>query len=144
MRTIKFIVQDRSIASLIFVGLLCRVRDGRQRDVSAKVLRRQLGVTGIITSFVRIGTVETQAMTIVKRSPRGTANWALAKDHSRRGMVHGSKARKRIFVAASSMRKWPVARTAIRRTWSGKAQNGTSSAQARRQLWPMAGYFLPQ
>ena len=59
-----------------------------------------------------------QAMALVKRSPKRTANWALAMDHSRGGMIHSFserfKTRKRSFVAASSLGKWPLARTARR------------------------------
>ena len=32
----------------------------------------------------------------------------------------------------------------MRRTAAGKAKNGMTSLQARRQLWPMAGYLRPQ
>ena len=104
------------------------------------------------------------AMARVKRSPNRTANCDLAMDHSRGGMIHSFserfKTRKRSFVAASSLGKWPLARTArrslelsasmalvvykIRRTSVGKAKNGTTSPQARRQLWPIAGYLRPQ
>ena len=52
--------------------------------------------------------VETnQAIALVKRSPNKTANWALAMDHSRGGMIHSFsarfKTRKRRLVAASSL-----------------------------------------
>jgi hypothetical protein len=83
--------------------------------------------------------------------------------HSRGGMIHSFserfKTRKRSFVAASSLGKCPLARTArrslelsasiafvvykMRCTSPGKAQNGMTSVQARRQLCPMAGYFWP-
>jgi hypothetical protein len=57
-------------------------------------------------------------MARVKRSPNRTANWALAMNHSRGGMVHSFsvlfKARNRSFSAASSLGKWPLARTARR------------------------------
>jgi hypothetical protein len=50
-----------------------------------------------------------QAMALVKRSPKRTANWALAMHHSRGGMIHSFserfKTRKRSFVAASSLGK---------------------------------------
>jgi len=58
------------------------------------------------------------AMARVKRSPKTTANWDLAMDHSRGGIIHcfseRFKTRKRSFVAASSLGKWPLARTARR------------------------------
>jgi hypothetical protein len=48
-------------------------------------------------------------MAIVKRSPNKTANWDLAMDHSRNGMIHcfseRFNTRKRSFVAASSLGK---------------------------------------
>ncbi len=57
-------------------------------------------------------------MALVKRSPKMTANWALAMDHSRGGMVHSFsalfKTRNSSFMAASSVGKWPLARTARR------------------------------
>src|SRR3954453_9236599 len=104
------------------------------------------------------------AMAWVKRSPKRTANWALAIAHSRGGILHSFparfKTRNSSFIAASSAGKWPLARAArrslelsasiafvvynSRRTSPGKAWNGTTSAQARRQLWPMAGYLRPQ
>jgi len=59
-----------------------------------------------------------QAIALVKRSPKRTANWALAIHHSRGGMIHSFserfKTRKRSFVAASSLGKCPLARTARR------------------------------
>src|ERR1700749_73619 len=63
--------------------------------------------------------VETnQAIALVKRSPNKMANWALAMDHSRGGMIHSFserfKTRKRSLVAASSLGKCPLARTARR------------------------------
>ena len=57
-------------------------------------------------------------MASVKRAPKRTANRALAMDHSRGGMIHSFserfKTRKRSFVAASSLGKWPLALTARR------------------------------
>ena len=54
----------------------------------------------------------------MKRSPNRTANWDLAMAHSRGGMIHSFsdrfKTRKRSFVAASSLGKWPLALTARR------------------------------
>jgi len=59
-----------------------------------------------------------QAIARVKRSPKRTANWALAIHHWRGGMIHSFsdrfKTRKRSFVAASSLGKWPLALTARR------------------------------
>jgi len=49
------------------------------------------------------------AMALVKRSPKRTANWALASAHSRGGIVHSFsarfKTRKRSLSAASSVGK---------------------------------------
>ena len=46
------------------------------------------------------------------------ANWALASDHSRAGMVHSFsdrfKTRNSNFIAALSVKKCPLARTALR------------------------------
>src|ERR1700735_5132321 len=58
------------------------------------------------------------AIARVKRSPNRMANWALASDHSRAGMVHSFsdrfKTRNSNFIAASSVGKCPLARTALR------------------------------
>src|SRR3954468_4809389 len=57
-------------------------------------------------------------MALVNRSPKITANWALAMDHSRGGIFHSFserfKTRNKSFMAASSVGKWPLARTARR------------------------------
>jgi len=57
-------------------------------------------------------------MALVKRSPNLTANWALAITHSRGGIFYSFsdrfKTRKSSFMAASSVGKWPLARTARR------------------------------
>jgi len=62
--------------------------------------------------------VTDQAIARVKRSPKRTANWALAMHHSRAGMVHSFSdrfnTRNNSFSAASSVGKWPRARTARR------------------------------
>jgi hypothetical protein len=61
---------------------------------------------------------EPHAIARVKRSPNRMANWALASDHSRAGMVHSFsdrfKTRNSNFVAASSVGKCPLMRTALR------------------------------
>src|SRR3954470_24701660 len=58
------------------------------------------------------------ARALVKRSPKRTANWALASAHSRGGILHSFsarfKTRKSSFSAASSVGKWPLALTARR------------------------------
>jgi hypothetical protein len=58
------------------------------------------------------------AIAFVKRSPNKMANWALASDHSRAGMVHSFsdlfKTKNSNFIAASSVGKWPRARMARR------------------------------
>ncbi len=57
-------------------------------------------------------------MAEVKRSPNRTANCDLAMAHLRGGMIHAFsewfKTRKRSFVAASLLGKWPRALTARR------------------------------
>src|SRR5271170_4693506 len=66
----------------------------------------------------RLGGSTCQAIARVNRSPKRTANWALAIHHSRGGMIHSFserfKTRKSSFVAASSLGKCPRARTARR------------------------------
>jgi hypothetical protein len=74
---------------------------------------------GTVRNSVYGRAVESQpAMAWVKRSPKRTANWALAIAHSRGGILHAFsarfKTRKRSFIAASSVGKWPLARTARR------------------------------
>ena len=57
-------------------------------------------------------------MALVKRSPKMTANWALAIDPLTAPIFHSFserfKTRKRSFIAASSVGKCPRARTARR------------------------------
>src|SRR3954466_8497930 len=57
-------------------------------------------------------------MAWVKRSPKRTANWALAIAPSRGGILHSFSARfstrNSSFIAASSVGKWPLARTVRR------------------------------
>src|SRR5207248_4300884 len=66
----------------------------------------------------RLSGLTDQSMAAVKRSPKRTANCDLAMDHSRGGMIHSFSERfktgKRSLVAASSLGKWPLARTARR------------------------------
>src|SRR5271169_1001647 len=73
-----------------------------------------------------------QAMAVVKRSPNRTANWDLAMAHSRGGMIHSFSerfnTRKRSLVAASSLGKWPLARTARR---------SVGQRAGRRGVWVM-------
>src|SRR5580693_289060 len=74
---------------------------------------------GTVRNFVRGWAVQhDKAIARVKRSPKRTANWALAIHHSRGGMIHAFsdrfKTRKRSLVAASSLGKWPLALTARR------------------------------
>jgi hypothetical protein len=76
-------------------------------------------VHGTVRNFVRGWAVQhDQSIALVKRSPKRTANWALAIHHSRGGMIHSFserfKTRKRSLVAASSLGKWPLALTALR------------------------------
>ena len=66
----------------------------------------KVGLSGISCA---VGGWTNQAIANVKRSPKRTANWALAMDHSRGGMIHcfseRFKTRKRSLVAASSLGK---------------------------------------
>lgn len=67
-------------------------------------------VTETVGIFVYGRAVDDQpAMALVKRSPKRTANWALAIAHSRGGILHSFsarlKTRKRSFSAASSVGK---------------------------------------
>ncbi len=59
-----------------------------------------------------------QACALVKRSRKRMANWAFAMFHSRGGMIHSFSAlcntRNSSLMAASSLGKWPRARTARR------------------------------
>ena len=90
------------------------------------IARLEAGPEGTDTRFTwdyqefraqRGGSID-HAIAIVKRSPKRTANWDLAMDHSRGGMIHSFserfKTKKRSLVAASSLGKWPRARTARR------------------------------
>ena len=74
---------------------------------------------GTVRNFVCGRAVaQVQAMALVKRSPKRTANWALAMAHSRGGMIQSFSVRfntrNSSFMAASSVGKWPRARTARR------------------------------
>src|SRR5438105_4007062 len=66
----------------------------------------------------RLSGLTDQSMARVKRSPKRTANRALAIHHSRGGMIPSFsarfKTRKSNFIAASSLGKWPLALTARR------------------------------
>src|SRR5438270_12101888 len=66
----------------------------------------------------RLSGLTDQSMARVKRSPKRTANCALAIHHSRGGMSHSFSARfetrESNFIAASSLGKWPLALTALR------------------------------
>jgi hypothetical protein len=93
-----------------------QVQDGSfRRRVRKTELLRQEGLSGF---RARLSGLTDQSMAAVKRSPNRTANWDLAMDHSRGGMIHcfseRFKTRKRSLVAASSLGKWPLARTARR------------------------------
>lgn len=74
---------------------------------------------GPVRNFVCGGRFSFHAcMAFAKRSPKMTANCALAIAHSRGGIFHSFsarfKTRKSSFIAASSVGKWPLARTARR------------------------------
>src|SRR5580700_4980338 len=82
---------------------------GAARDTALGTTR-----SGTVRNFVRGWAVQhNQAIALVKRSPKRTANWALAIHHSRGGMIHSFserfKTRKSSFVAASSLGKCPLA-----------------------------------
>src|SRR5205085_1853448 len=120
-----------------------RMSAGREREAVLRLLRgedlelvsRELGVTaaevrgwrgaflaagdGTVRNSVYGRAVEPQpAMALVKRSPKRTANWAFAIARSAGGILHSLsarfKTRNRSFIAASSVGKWPLARTARR------------------------------
>src|SRR4051794_29402631 len=79
--------------------------------------RRRQG--GPVRNSVHGRAVEPQpARAFVKRSPKRTANWALAIAHAAGGIIHSFsarfKTRNRSFSAASSVGKWPLALTARR------------------------------
>src|SRR5215212_624593 len=98
---------------------LSKVMDARSRGSS----RRNTAETVGISVYGRA--VDHQpAMALVKRSPKRTANWALASGHSRGGILHAFsarfKTRKRSLSAASSVGKWPLVLTA-RRSFEFKA-----------------------
>src|SRR5215213_6920133 len=104
----------------------------REHDLSRRSTRRfahgRLPRAACITATAVRGTVSISvcgrrvehhaAMALVKRSPKMTANCALAMDHSRGGIFHSFserfKTRNKSFIAASSVGKWPLARTARR------------------------------
>ena len=68
-----------------------------------------VAVQGTVRNSVCGRAADHQAIARVKRSPKMTANWALAMAHSLRGMVHSFsalfKTRNRSLVAASSLGK---------------------------------------
>src|SRR3982750_3331020 len=74
---------------------------------------------GTVRNSVYGRAVEPQpARAFVKRSPKRTANWALAIAHAAGGILHSFsarfKTRNRSFRAASSVGKWPLTLTARR------------------------------
>jgi hypothetical protein len=91
-----------------------------QGDLSAwRVWNLAQPLVGTVRNFVCDRAVEHYAaMALMKRSPKMTANWAFAIDHSLGGIFHSFSERFKIkyksFVAASSLGKWPLALTARR------------------------------
>ena len=92
-------------------------------DAVELVSPRALGAFDVVVGTVSISVCGRRvehhaAMALVKRSPKMTANCALAMDHSRGGIFHSFserfKTRNKSFIAASSVGKWPLARTARR------------------------------
>ena len=91
--------------------------DSKDAQVILHMLK--IGATGTVRISVCGRAVKHYAaMALMKRSPNRTANWALAMDHSRGGMVHSFsvlfKTRNSSLVAASSLGKCPLALTARR------------------------------
>src|SRR4051794_34863253 len=91
------------------------------RRVAARnedALQRALGGTVRNSVYGRAVEPHQPARAFVKRSPKRTANWALAIAHSPGGILHSFsarfKTRKSSFIAASSVGKWLRARTARR------------------------------
>src|SRR5438270_3867035 len=93
---------------------------GRRRQGAGEALpEARLGRGGDCQEFrARLSGLTDQSMARVKRSPKRTANCALAIHHSRGGMSHSFSARfetrESNFIAASSLGKWPLALTALR------------------------------
>src|SRR3954452_13407841 len=90
-------------------AVVTKVRSGRH--LHARI--------GTVRNSVYGRAVERQpARVFVKRSPKRTANWALAIAHAPGGILHSLsarfKTRNRSFRAASSVGKWPLALTARR------------------------------
>src|SRR3982751_3760733 len=87
-------------------------------DFCARPARVAVGGRDCQEFRARLSGLTDQPMAAVKRSPKRTANCDLAMDHSRGGMIHSFserfKTRKRSLVVASSLGKWPLARTARR------------------------------
>jgi transposase len=64
-------------------------RGGRRREVNVREVLNAIFYVGTVRNFVRGWAVQHyQAIARVKRSPKRTANWALAMHHSRGGMIH--------------------------------------------------------
>ena len=101
--------RGRSDEMAHFVGLDVSVKETSVCvvDNAGKVILEQQGDYQEFRA--RRGDSTDQAMAMVKRSPNRTANWDLAMDHSRGGMIHcfseRFNTRKRSFVAAASLGK---------------------------------------
>lgn len=81
--------------------------------------KRSYNSMGTVGNFVCGEAIGHQAViALMKRSPKSTANCAFAMFHSRGGIFHSFSDRFKIryssLVAASSLGKWPRARTARR------------------------------
>ena len=104
-------------------GPIARDRDLTEAELAAETdgvaSEAEAGSAAGMSEDVYGRAVEPQpAMALVKRSPKRTANWALAIAHAPGGILHSFsarfKTRNRSFSAASSVGKWPRARTARR------------------------------
>ncbi len=106
--------QPTRIATVRYVGAI-------NGDVIVpEVLRLYGAIEGTVRNsvFGRAVKLIAYAIAALKRSPNMTANCDLAMDHSRGGIFHSFsdrfKTKNRSFIAASSVGKWPLARTARR------------------------------
>jgi len=83
--------------------------DDLRRDPALGAALGRIEARGTVRNFVCGRAVKHQAIALANRSPKSTANWALAIAHSRGGMVHSFsarfKTRKSSFSAASSVGK---------------------------------------
>ena len=78
---------QRSVRAVMLAVAEMYIKGVSTREVEA--ILRQFGIEGTVRNFVCGRAVEHYAaMALMKRSPNRTANWALAMDHSRGGILH--------------------------------------------------------